>query len=138
MSLYHISLPCTNLKASEEFYATVLQPLGYKSYLRTRNKTFFRPSWSFHPELSLRRDRSCGPIGGTRITIHASSRSQVDRFYVLGLYVFPSFLTITSKTLTPSAEPNLTTSKVERLTIIHMHIQLLSSTLTAMSLKQFI
>ncbi|THV50312.1 hypothetical protein BGAL_0156g00200 [Botrytis galanthina] len=65
MSLYHISLPCTNLKASEEFYATVLQPLGYKSYLRTRNKTFFRPSWSFHPELSLRRDRSCGPIGAS-------------------------------------------------------------------------
>ncbi|TGO53182.1 hypothetical protein BCON_0128g00090 [Botryotinia convoluta] len=85
MSLYHISLPCTNLKASEEFYASVLEPLGYKTYLQTRNKTFFRPSWSFHPELSLRRDRSCGPIGGTRITIHASSRSQVDKFYVLGL-----------------------------------------------------
>ncbi|KAF7892405.1 uncharacterized protein EAF01_010485 [Botrytis porri] len=85
MSLYHISLPCTNLKASEEFYATVLKPLGYKTYLQTRNKTFFRPSWSFHPELSLRRDRSYGPIGGTRITIHTSSRSQVDKFYVLGL-----------------------------------------------------
>ncbi|KAF7922425.1 uncharacterized protein EAE98_007951 [Botrytis deweyae] len=85
MSLYHISLPCTDLKASEEFYATVLEPLGYKTYLQTRNKTFFRPRWSFHPEISLRCDRSYGPIGGTRITIHASSRLQVDRFYVLGL-----------------------------------------------------
>ncbi|TGO66097.1 hypothetical protein BOTNAR_0068g00080 [Botryotinia narcissicola] len=62
-----------------------MKPLGYKTYLQTRNKTFFRPSWSFHPELSLRRDRSCGPIGGIRITIHATSRSQVDKFYVLGL-----------------------------------------------------
>ncbi|TEY78288.1 hypothetical protein BOTCAL_0050g00190 [Botryotinia calthae] len=80
MSLYHISLPCTDLRASGEFYTAILKPLGYKTYLQTRDKIFFRPSLSFQSELSLRRDRSCGPIGGTRITIYVSSRSQVDKF----------------------------------------------------------
>ncbi|KAF7874324.1 hypothetical protein EAF04_002996 [Stromatinia cepivora] len=85
MTFCHISVPCTDLNASEEFYATILKPLGYKIYVRTRTKIFFRGRWSLHPEFSLRYEKSAEPIGGVRITIYASSKAQVDKFYVLGL-----------------------------------------------------
>lgn len=85
MTIAHISIPCIDLNVSEDFYSTILKPLGYKVYVKTCSKIFFRGRWSSNPEFSLRCEKSAEPIGGVRITIYASSKSQVDNFYVLGL-----------------------------------------------------
>ncbi|CAD6440429.1 085ae425-598b-4a8a-b166-f9c002942808-CDS [Sclerotinia trifoliorum] len=85
MTIAHISIPCTDLNVSEEFYATILKPLGYKIYVKTGTKIFFRGRWSLDSEFSLRYEKSAEPIGGVRVTIYASSKAQVNKFYVLGL-----------------------------------------------------
>ncbi|KAA8564852.1 hypothetical protein EYC84_010623 [Monilinia fructicola] len=85
MSICQISIPCTDIEASEELYVAMLKPLRYKISIKTRDTVFFSGRFQFRPELCLRQEQSGGLTGGVRITIYASSKARVNKFYILGL-----------------------------------------------------
>lgn len=120
MSICHVSVPCTDLNASEDLYSAILKPIGYKVYVKTPREVFYRGNVQLQPDLSLRYEKTDKPIGGVRITLFASSMTNVTKFYINGMYDLTHFSAIAIAFTNLLQGPKQTTSTAEPLVTVQM------------------